>query len=81
MKIEYYDIQVGDIIEEYNCTGSSDRATEKEYEIISVTKTLAKTTYKRFKRSAENWNNNGFSVKCIDDSKWSVRGYRIKGKQ
>lgn len=50
------EIQVGDVIEEFNCTGSSDRVTTHSYTITDVTKTLAKSNGFRFKRTAEQWN-------------------------
>lgn len=73
------EIQVGDVIEEYNFTGSSDRATERTYDIISVTKTLAKSHSKRFKRTAEQWQTDEeYLVKHVDERKWSVLGYRLQ---
>ena len=73
-------LQVGDIIEEFNCTGSSNRECIKTYKITSVTKTLAKTDggY-RFNRNAELWGN-VISVKMLDRNKWSVLAHRLHKK-
>jgi hypothetical protein len=46
-------LEIGDIVEEFNCTGSSDRKTERTYIIDSVTKTIAKCRGFRFKRLTE----------------------------
>jgi RNase H-fold protein (predicted Holliday junction resolvase) len=76
------EIQVGDVIEQFNCTGSSDRSTIQTYEIISVTKTLAKSRHKKFKRIAEQWKGDGdYSVTHVDERKWSVNAYRLQIKK
>jgi len=75
------ELQIGDVVEQYNCTGSSDRATTRTYEIISVTKTLAKSTHHKFKRIAEKWTGgNTYSVTHVDERKWSVNAYRLQIK-
>lgn len=72
-------LEIGDIVEQYNCTGSSVRSVINEYKIISVTKTLAKSESKRFKRVAEEWHDGHcYSVTHIDERKWSVLAYRLK---
>lgn len=73
------ELQIGDVIEQYNSTGSSNRETTKIYTIIAVTKTLAKSDYRRFKRQIENYSGAEF-VECLDDGKWSVNGYRLQKK-
>lgn len=76
------ELEIGDIIEEFNCTGSSDRKTIRTYEIISVTKTLAKSHGERFKRTAELWNNNEqYHVSILDKNKWSVLAHRLQNKE
>jgi len=75
------ELEIGDIIEEFNFTGSSNRATLKTYEIISVTKTLAKSSGHRFKRTAELWGSEeSYSVTMLDKSKWAVTGHRLQNK-
>ena len=75
-----YILQIGDIIEEFNCTGSSDRKCIKTYEITSVTKTLAKTDGGwRFNRTAELWGNE-MSVRMLDRNKYSVLAHRLCNK-
>ena len=80
--METREIQIGDVIEQFNGTGSSDRSTEKTYTIISVTKTLAKSQTKRFKRIAEKWRPDGdYSVTHLDERRWSVNSYRLQIKK
>jgi len=72
------EIQIGDVIEMFNCTGSSDRATERTYIIDRVTKTLAKSGEMRFNRVAEQWQKDGeYLVKHVDERRWSVNGHRL----
>lgn len=75
-----YELQVGDIIEEFNCTGSSNRETTKTYEIVEVTKTLAKSSNGfRFKRLTEKWSDE-IAVKKLEMNKWSVLAHRLQKK-
>lgn len=73
------ELQIGDVIEQYNSTGSSNRETTKTYNIIVVTKTLAKSDYRRFKRQTE-MICGVECVNCVDDGRWSVNGYRLQKK-
>ncbi len=79
--METRELQIGDVVEQFNCTGTSDRSTTKTYEIISVTKTLAKSKFHKFKRIAEKWtNSDSYSVTHMDERKWSVNAYRLQIK-
>ena len=71
-------LQIGDIIEEFHYTGSSDRKCVKTYEITSVTKTLAKADGgHRFNRIAE-LGNIEWSVHMLDRNKYSVLAHRLQ---
>ena len=72
------EIQINDIIEQFNCAGSSDRATEKTFVIISVTKTTAKTTYHKFKRNTET---QGTEERVFEfSSSWGTKSFRLQKK-
>jgi hypothetical protein len=76
------EVQVGDVIEEYNLSGSSDRETLRTFQIISVTKTLAKSKNMRFSRIAEQWRDDSdYIVKYMEARRWSVYGYRLQIKK
>lgn len=79
--METRELQIGDVVEQYNSTGSSKRETTRTYEIISVTKTLAKSKFHKFKRVAEKWSGSDtYSVTHVDERKWSVNAYRLQIK-
>jgi len=79
------ELQIGDVIEEFNYTGSSDRATLKTYIVESVTKTIAKSGQRRFKRIIENYTSNGieyFPVRKLDNASGiSVLAHRLQIKK